>query len=616
MEILASLTFSHLVTGTIDYNKSIKTASSVTRLTVPNPILNIYNTRNQNFKQINQMIWDSGDPATYHDDTTDHVAGSYSPVTVDVASSSNYLDITLVVGDDLKGVPFHFRANFEHDKDVFSNPSILYFTSVGTKLIRVAIHPSWAVQNLPWGIAGDVTWTLSIAPTSQIIPITTTRVEIYGLTNSLPAFYNNGIDVRLPRILVLPTRNGSAEEWVAYVIAALHGKDGITKFQYDTLYGRAFFGVSASGGDFDLRSWVDAPKSNRIVNCYDQAAILQIALGLVVPGTSTWLFLQPFGYIKTTRLVGIHEDCNNPFYRSNGTKPLVDRNDAKRTIFGNHAFIEIPSKNDKIGDACTQPHLASEDRAEFIKASTQQAGTGDDETTLYKGLEPGTVDQISDDLPGVVSLNKGPMTSTALEKVLRRLQRPDSLVETAAVSSGHSLLPCINLDLPVFHELVSQRSGYEVLDHHQQVSAGGSFLQWILGSSSDPITIEIAVLSDMDHAELYFAHELTKYQRPLEEVLGPPPPGMEKGHLCLTSSVESTDHALMLWARGNVVVHVSTPTTLHELHMRYGRPIDQILQSGSCTVEELAKPVLRGLQGPSDNLVVGQEFSVHAWVSI
>jgi len=126
------------------------------------------------------------------------------------------------------------------------------------------------------------------------------------------------------------------------------------------------------------------------VNCYDQAGIVQIALCFEPSGGSDWIYMDLFGYIITTKLTGL-EPSNNPFYKRDGTEAIIGNNDEKRTAFGSHTFLKVSSKSDQIADACCCPHVANETLDEYICTPIEQAGTGDNQTTLYGKLwSPGT----------------------------------------------------------------------------------------------------------------------------------------------------------------------------------------------------------------------------------
>ena len=582
---------------------------------MPDPVLNIYNTQtpSQNRKAANQVIWDSANPHGNDDNTTTGVAGSYSPVTMDLAAAAVYLNVTINITNDLIGVPFYVQADLGADLNVLNNPNPLLFTSAGTQVIRATIQPEWQSATFPWGMTGDVVWKLSVGPTRQSIPITTTRLEIYGLTSKLRPFFENQIGVLLLRAIVLPARDRGTD-WVQYVINTAFGTYGTTTFRYDTKYGLPRFGVRNIGGDFNLHAWIALRSTpGTLLNCFDQAAILQICLALVPDGTSNWLYQEPFGYIAPTNLIGVGL-CNNPVFGKNGTPPMVGNNDAQRTKFDNHAFVSIVSRANRIGDACGGPHLASENLEQYIAASIQQPGNGPNETTLYTSTnQPGTKANVKIK-SGVFSINGGASTMTALTEANEIGKRTVRAMEMASMASA-APTPYMNLDISFIHETITRRSSSKLLYHYQEISAGGSEIRWVLDSDSSPTTIDVAILSTPDHARAYFENHLGKYQRPLEEVFTAPPIGMEKGQFCLTSPATDTSHALMVWVRGNVFAHVSTASVLDKLESSYGAPLDQAMRRGACEESELKKPVLRSLRGPTRSVKVGQEFTIYPSVS-
>jgi hypothetical protein len=74
------------------------------------------------------------------------------------------------------------------------------------------------------------------------------------------------------------------------------------------------------GNSFHLDSWLDdynKKAAGNTVNCYDQAAIVQLTTLLGVPdGRIRWMFKEPFGYIKDTDLVGWGETNNVSSYEA------------------------------------------------------------------------------------------------------------------------------------------------------------------------------------------------------------------------------------------------------------------------------------------------------------
>ncbi|QDE86153.1 hypothetical protein [Myxococcus xanthus] len=161
--------------------------------------------------------------------------------------------------------------------------------------------------------------------------------------------------------------------------------------EYDTLQGAPHYG-DPNAREFQLNDYMKGEDPECC--CYDQASAVQVfaaALGV----NSQWLFLNPFGFIHTTNLVGVGA-CNNPFYRSNGSDKVVLPRDPKRTSFGNHAFVGM---NSKILDACAGPQVGTETLQEYIDSSI------DPDPALYPmiGERPGMASDIAV-FPPVTSL--------------------------------------------------------------------------------------------------------------------------------------------------------------------------------------------------------------------
>lgn len=154
--------------------------------------------------------------------------------------------------------------------------------------------------------------------------------------------------------------------------------------KYEILSGAAMFGGASP--TFKLTKYMKpAPRQsagNDFVNCYDQTYAVIVfsgAIGLTMKG----LFLQPFGYLKLTELVG-RGRCNNPFPTdklenhlidmlengvSESNSPIleyflvVDAQDHYRSAFGNHMFCEYKAK---IYDACAGPAIGNEDSLGYL----------------------------------------------------------------------------------------------------------------------------------------------------------------------------------------------------------------------------------------------------------
>lgn len=586
----------------------------MTSLRMPEPVLNVYNTKVPPviLRTDDQLIWDSARPAAYEDNSAG-VAGSFSPVTVDLTRRA-MVSVTIGIDENMVGVPFNIQADLGEDSKVIYTDMPQYFTSVGPHSILATVSPSWQSTTFPWALVGDVVWKLQVPSTGQLITITATRLEIYGLTRALPKFFANVIDIGFLRAMILPARHSGETDWIAYVIKTTFESYGPFCFRYDTRWGASHFGPYGLGGNFNLRSWVrQSIVSNAIVNCYDQAGIFQIGLGLSPHAKSTWKFLMPFGYISQTNLIGVGP-CNNPFYQSNGSTALIGNNDIKRTAFGSHAFVAVASTENHVADSCAGPHLVSETVQGYIAAAVQEAGIGANQTTLYTKtggwFRPGTPDDVRDG-HGITSLNGGVPSMTELETVepTKEVLRAMGMASLNSWESSTS----ININLPEIHHRISS-SGVPIHDYSHVVSSSGSELHYLLPSSSYPTSVHLVILSSPAHARMYLQFHLSEYSRPLSEVFVPAPDGIGKGTFWLSSSPDNQGHALIVWVYGNIFVRVSGPMDLYELNIRFAVPLHALMREGKANVDMLHLPVLRNLSGPMEDVKVGQEFTVYASV--
>ena len=605
------------MTGTISYNLTPVTSATVTEIRMPDPVLNIFNTKSQNLKAMNQVIWNDTD--VYQDNITktsngSQVTGSFSPTTIDLSVPTSYINVDLKVPDDLIGVPFDINADVGTDNNVLTTVGQQYFTKIGTYTIPMAIAPDWRSTTFPWGVAGDAQWNLTVVATGHVIPINRTRLEIYALTRNLGPFFTNQIDVVLLRRAILPARFSGYNDWVDYTINVAFGADDIFLFQYDTDHGECRFADNSFGGDFKLKSWIaEAIVPKAPVNCFDQAGIVQIILSLMINGDSTWQLQEPFGYINQTALIGVGQ-CNSPFFSSRGTAQIVDNNNPLRSGFTSHAFVGVNSKGGRIADACVGPHVATEDTAQYIANAIMPAGTGQNQTDLYSRqsiVAQGVIGDVKQKA-GVSSLDGGVPVPKALTATSEKLL--GNAMDTAEMVANEAS-PFLNLDIAAIHDIMVNKSGRKVLDHDHTVSAGGSELSWLLDSDTVPTTVTVTVLSNHDNARLHFQHHLSKYQRKIEEVFTAPPTGMRKGQLCLTSPTTLKNHSSMIWVRGNVFARISTAASLDELEAAFGLPVDQIMQRGACEESEVKKPKILALNGPKHTMKVGKKFTISSSVS-
>lgn len=247
--------------------------------------------------------------------------------------------------------------------------------------------------------------------------------------------------------------------------------------------GASHFGLSMTGGRFQYSYYIasrtgGAPGSLQpIVNCYDQAAMVQVST-TVGTNRASWLLLNPFGYINTTYLVGVPSQCNNPFFNSVSPPlpPLIGINDQRRTAFGNHVFNGTLSvwnpTNDFIYDSCGGPFYGPDPQ-------TYVSATIDTTTNLYgTAWRPGTVADIAQ-FNGVTSvtrinpgnLRKSKMVEDLLNRSFSDIAKSTSQVhwDDVATWAGRVIGP--NIDV-AFHEIHVGIAVVEALWHLTGVDYG------------------------------------------------------------------------------------------------------------------------------------------------
>jgi hypothetical protein len=254
-------------------------------------------------------------------------------------------------------------------------------------------------KSLPWVFHGPVLWALT-SEKSNITYVCETFLEVYILPEGLPLyFHRSGIPLALLRLPdFLSSWMSHHEEgyeqptdWPAYVVNLVFHSP---KLEYETFSGsckytswthfpsiREIF-ISNGGIDCWLDLWLADTKASsesdmkHQVNCYDLAAICQVLISLGVENSARTVrmkYMQPFGFIKPTRLIGREEtppdpihnprnECNNPIYRRGNNDPrmLCDDYSPNRSQFGNHLFVTVDTpRGVSVLDACCGPQLGA-----------------------------------------------------------------------------------------------------------------------------------------------------------------------------------------------------------------------------------------------------------------
>ncbi|PXY94014.1 hypothetical protein DKK76_11450, partial [Frischella perrara] len=229
---------------------------------------------------------------------------------------------------------------------------------------------------------------------SEKIPL-----EAFVLYEEPASFYQSGVWSEALRFLFEKTNinnDSQEEESLEKITQYLHSQHGV---RYDIVKGTPYFADLLSDKfsfslmrylkkktNFEIkntglpdiygRTDIKRVKLQRqvsftdfnIVNCYDQAAAINVLAGALGIKTE-FLFIEPFGYIKETKLVGIDDsfdfiptsppdECNNPFFADPYNSPLrivngfedINHDNLPRSGFGNHAVCAFLSKNKTYSD--------------------------------------------------------------------------------------------------------------------------------------------------------------------------------------------------------------------------------------------------------------------------
>jgi hypothetical protein len=236
-------------------------------------------------------------------------------------------------------------------------------------LLGVGQHVVTArISTLPDKISwfrGDIEWGVSIADPGASIALSGSNVEVFFLPAVPVIPFTSGVWAEALRFLcgkagVLGQK--TASEVTENITRYCHSSHGL---EYDTVRGAPRYG-NPQAREFLLKDFMK--RAERQCCCYDMASAVQV-LAAALGVATEWLYMNPYGFIHTTNLIGVGA-CNNPFYMGNGSDKIVLPRDRNRTPFGNHAFASLSGK---ILDACAGPHVGTESEQEYIDSSIDSA---------------------------------------------------------------------------------------------------------------------------------------------------------------------------------------------------------------------------------------------------
>ncbi|KAF2003785.1 hypothetical protein P154DRAFT_561195 [Amniculicola lignicola CBS 123094] len=260
--------------------------------------------------------------------------------------------------------------------------------------IMVNFAPWESTSQVPYVLKGDVEWQLTASGTDGATwTPSPTPLDLYVITDDLPSVYlNYAINIELLQAMVQPSGQlSSRNEWIDHVVKvcfnsrtdpsldAAAKRHAVHNYRYNIMDGGYRF---ANGATFDLDAWAwnkdrAIDQNHLVINCYDQASLVYLALSLGIPahyktadGQSIadttgghkheeyvqnigLLWKEPFGYIKPTDLVGWGV-TDSPFFKEGYPETMDMKSDIKqvnqepvyRSGFKNHKWVYV--RNDPV----------------------------------------------------------------------------------------------------------------------------------------------------------------------------------------------------------------------------------------------------------------------------
>ena len=255
---------------------------------------------------------------------------------------------------------------------------------------------------------------MQAAPDISVISTTHPCLELYfhpGEPGSDDDIFDNGYAAELLR-LYIPSYNdiyGHGQNLglavSAYVVEQTWKYGGTCPtwlghdqwMGYDSYSGAPFYVEGHKGGDFQLSAWLR--RSKRFCNCYDLAAIVQIACRLFGSSqgqeafVSQWVYGKRFGYIRPGPLFGwdyaYSRNCNNPFWLPHQHVVNLPWDDTARHPFGNHAWIEIIEPGQQTGPVLDACHSVDIDDALAGLSKGSQSRSQYHNQSTDAGVKPG-----------------------------------------------------------------------------------------------------------------------------------------------------------------------------------------------------------------------------------
>ncbi|MCP5050906.1 MAG: hypothetical protein GY940_27320 [bacterium] len=265
-----------------------------------------------------------------------------------------------------------FTGFFQPDTDAIETVYTLELTATD--------EPSHFIQH-----RGQMSWTLTIDGKPFPVKPDGLPMELYWIYDYPGRMFKKGVWIEVLRVLAtwITPELTCIRELVQRITLYCHLHSGL---MYDCKYFSSYYTGRPWGVWLNLKGAM--AEAFPLCNCYDQASLLQVALGALGIDV-TYIYMRPFGFINTSSLVG-RGACNNPgFLDCPEPTPLEEleirkflyTDSKEREGFGNHAFclIQHPEGTPQTGvlDATVGPRLGNLSQAVYVTRGI------DSNTSLY-----------------------------------------------------------------------------------------------------------------------------------------------------------------------------------------------------------------------------------------
>ena len=325
------------------------------------------------------------------------------------------------------------------------------------------------------------------------------------------------------------------------------------------------------------------------------AAFLQYQIQYSVGIFVYFDYIQPFGYLKKTDLIGWGQ-CNNPFFQGNTSRQIVSETSSTRTAFGNHAFVYLPNYG-VVADACAGPHTGNESKQQYLNNAV------DTTTPIPPSVQAGKVVNITD-YRGVTSI------TTSLKGTMV-MSQSNLLAFTESVKLNSSILKT---------ELFSFQRSLDIREC-PQIGNNWAFLEDEIHSDFPLVIRQISVNDGNSKSidlKIYVASNSTEAALNQYLSLGSnhqmSSPIFEKGpaHLGESSGEFKTEnYSRYIWLSRNMVFDLKATDFSADIVEEISSWINESVLQNTAQLKEGIVPSINEIRLDNDNVKVGENVTIN-----